>query len=142
VDAGEDVQATNPTTVDKIRQAVTMLLGKGDNWRLHIYQTLDEALADNHTPHKIGKSYGWVEADAKGVKHAYLIADLAFGAAHLEFNLEQRSRPYNAATYSAAARYAELVQKTGAENDEPKERTIQAVRDFNQRAAKPGRGFW
>ena len=72
---GEDVAATNPTTEQALRDTIASLLGKGHNWRIHVYANLDAALADNHTPRKIGSAYGWVESDTKGVKHAYFIVD-------------------------------------------------------------------
>ncbi len=72
---GVDVKAENPTTVDRLRQTISKLLGKGEHWRLHIYQTLDEAIAAGHTPHKIGDAYGWVDVDRNGRKHAYFITE-------------------------------------------------------------------
>lgn len=72
---GEDVAATNPTTEQTLRDTIASLLGKGHNWRIHVYATPEEAHAAGHTPRKVGNAYGWVEADQKGVKHAYFIVN-------------------------------------------------------------------
>jgi len=72
---GEDVAATNPTTERTLRDTIASLLGKGHNWRIHVYATPEEAHAAGHTPRKVGNAYGWVEADQKGVKHAYFIVN-------------------------------------------------------------------
>ena len=72
---GEDVAATNPTTEQTLRDTIASLLGKGHNWRIHVYATPEEAHAAGHPPRKVGNAYGWVEADQKGVKHAYFIVN-------------------------------------------------------------------
>lgn len=68
-------QVANPTTVSRLRETISSVLGNGSHWRLHLYDDIGAALADGHTPRKIGDAYGWVERDKNGVKHAYLIVD-------------------------------------------------------------------
>ena len=78
VQQGQDkAEVANPTTKEQFEKAVSSVLSKGSNWRLHVYQNLDEALADTslgNTPREIGNAYGWAK-DIKGVKHAFFILD-------------------------------------------------------------------
>jgi hypothetical protein len=102
----------NPTTSESFTETVQSVLGRGTNWRLHVYPTAQDVPAEVlQGVDDSGGTYGWVRSDAKGTKHAYFILDRVEAGTELGKFLHEVGAHIGLENILNAAQYAQLVNQ-------------------------------